>query len=805
MNSTPPININGTPKTPSPTRNIRLPSPSPTTKQRIKEEAEMVERIKNTLIFMETLNKQGEASGPVNYRPWSILQIIPFITILSKNKNNCIITDKQLMGIRVSCSDMKCSLNHKLFNNAKKIAKDILECIKQNNKIIIIYLTILHEDIPDGHANILIYRPDAKRIERFEPHGAEYGVGIGNENKVINNVLRKLFEDKMKQCLGDYTPKYYSPEFLCPYRYGFQTLEEQMGLDKFGNESIGFCGMWSLFIMELILLNPNSSTEEIIEIANLESSRDPAYLKNLIRGYTLTTEHVLDKVLKFLSPASSFKYGRSEDILPHMGKIRHQLMRKTKHLSVGRELLGEYYIPKTLAELRESVLEYMEEKKNGMPHVNGDISSWNVSKITDMSHLFKGITEFNEPLGNWDVSKVTNMSHMFDGCVNYNQDMSNWDTRSVKDMSYMFNECKRFNQNIEKWNTYLVENMEYMFCGCDKYNGQLNSWLVYNVNNTTGMFKNCLKFNQYLGRWGLIVIKKIDYMFYGCKSFSKELPWKQFGIGNLAHDNMFTGSKTAFDQSIKSLYVLRSRDELRSAVVNYVEEKEKNKQHIKGDINNWDVARITDMTDLLLCHPDILIGKQGDEYNMLYREIEYLQKFNEYINDWNVMHVITMENMFLGCKKFNQPLNNWNVENVKNMDQMFAWCMSFTQKLKWKKYNIDKKSHTDMFKYAGITYKDAIIFDTVDTPENTPVSTPPTNAGISPKKKSPTPPHLFQFVTGRKRKGVPSSDENHSVNMSSPTKATTRKQNTPSPTNVTTRRKRNKTGGKLLKRYVNMI
>jgi len=33
---------------------------------------------------------------------------------------------------------------------------------------------------------------------------------------------------------------------------------------------------------------------------------------------------------------------------------------------------------------------------------NGDISKWNVSKVTDMSWMFKG-SEFNRDISNWDV------------------------------------------------------------------------------------------------------------------------------------------------------------------------------------------------------------------------------------------------------------------------------------------------------------------------------------------------------------------------------------------------------------------
>ena len=43
----------------------------------------------------------------------------------------------------------------------------------------------------------------------------------------------------------------------------------------------------------------------------------------------------------------------------------------------------------------------------------GEINTWDVSLITDMSNLFNGKSEFNEDLSNWDVSSVMNMEYIF--------------------------------------------------------------------------------------------------------------------------------------------------------------------------------------------------------------------------------------------------------------------------------------------------------------------------------------------------------------------------------------------------------
>ena len=47
----------------------------------------------------------------------------------------------------------------------------------------------------------------------------------------------------------------------------------------------------------------------------------------------------------------------------------------------------------------------------GANSFNGDISSWDVSSVTDMHDMFRGNNNnFNSDISNWDVSSVTDMS-----------------------------------------------------------------------------------------------------------------------------------------------------------------------------------------------------------------------------------------------------------------------------------------------------------------------------------------------------------------------------------------------------------
>merc|ERR1711959_37386 len=67
---------------------------------------------------------------------------------------------------------------------------------------------------------------------------------------------------------------------------------------------------------------------------------------------------------------------------------------------------------------------------------NGDLSKWDVSKVTGMISMFY-YSKFNGDLSKWDVSKVTNMETMFSQSK-FNGDLSKWDVSRVDNHIYMF-------------------------------------------------------------------------------------------------------------------------------------------------------------------------------------------------------------------------------------------------------------------------------------------------------------------------------------------------------------------------------
>ncbi len=148
---------------------------------------------------------------------------------------------------------------------------------------------------------------------------------------------------------------------------------------------------------------------------------------------------------------------------------------------------------------------------------NQDLSSWDISKVDDMRAMFSYADAFNNgdttnssshPL-NWNniganTSINVKMNSMFIYAIAFNQDLSSWDVSSVTDMSFMFYNATSFDQNIGNWDIQNLTNATWMFNGVTlstvNYDALLIGWQANTHNNNVpfsgGNSKYCLSENE---------------------------------------------------------------------------------------------------------------------------------------------------------------------------------------------------------------------------------------------------------------------------------------------------------------------
>ena len=130
-------------------------------------------------------------------------------------------------------------------------------------------------------------------------------------------------------------------------------------------------------------------------------------------------------------------------------------------------------------------------------YFNGDISTWDVSNVTEMGVMFRNAVNFDQDLTNWNVSNVTSMDGMFSGAVNFYGDISSWNVSSVTSMGDMFSGHINFNQDLSSWDVSNVTNMFAMFEEAENFNQDLSSWDVSNVEEMNDMFNGTQSLSDY--------------------------------------------------------------------------------------------------------------------------------------------------------------------------------------------------------------------------------------------------------------------------------------------------------------------
>ena len=122
--------------------------------------------------------------------------------------------------------------------------------------------------------------------------------------------------------------------------------------------------------------------------------------------------------------------------------------------------------------------------------------------------------------------------------------------------------------------------------------------------------------------------------------------------------NQYIQEKFIINKNTKLItykYFPKTKEELREILEKRLLE-DKN-----ADLNDIDVSKITDMSDLFF----------------------RLDPHNIDISEWDVSKVENMSYMFFGCRNFNSNLSKWKVSKWKDTSYMFFGCKSLKNKPSW--------------------------------------------------------------------------------------------------------------------------
>ena len=176
---------------------------------------------------------------------------------------------------------------------------------------------------------------------------------------------------------------------------------------------------------------------------------------------------------------------------------------------------------------------------------NISVTTWNVSKVTDMSNMFyccdslpsidlkpntctakDGSGQYTA----WNTASLKNTSGMFMDYGGENHalttvDTTGWDTSKLEDTSYMFMECQNLTavKGIEIWNVSSLKTANNMFQDCQSLQTiNVSDWNTASLENTSVMFSSCHSLRSIdITKWDMSKVTKSNAMFSYCKSFTE--------------------------------------------------------------------------------------------------------------------------------------------------------------------------------------------------------------------------------------------------------------------------------------------
>lgn len=267
--------------------------------------------------MLSKLIEQGNQPIKQKFEGYGFFQDIYLMYLMKKYKSMCY----TMSVVRYSNIEMKIKVyvdDERPPNADEKnnFVEKIYDCIvKKSIPFVIIPIVIV--DKPSNHYNILIYRRNKHQIEHFEPHGQYYNTQYMKFDMIRDNINSYVSELnlQLKKKAGMSPVKFISSDQVCPMLHGLQAKEEmgrvmlQARNRKFGKqvrhdyEPGGYCTIWGLFFIELVLKNPTVPSKDLLKMVIDKISA--LQLIDVARGYMSVVSTKLQQYYTILTGKST--------------------------------------------------------------------------------------------------------------------------------------------------------------------------------------------------------------------------------------------------------------------------------------------------------------------------------------------------------------------------------------------------------------------------------------------------------------------------------------------------------------------
>lgn len=261
--------------------------------------------------------------------------------------------------------------------------------------------------------------------------------------------------------------------------------------------------------------------------------------------------------------------------------------------------------------------------KNGSTY-----TAWDVSNVKDMSFMFQGFggsCDLELDLSSWNVSGVTNMWQMFSATAYYAPSIkinfTGWDVSNVTNFKAMFSSLGCRSENIElvgldDWDITGATSLASMFSVSGQYAtnydiGDLGRWDTSNITSLASMFNvtGNISFGN-IGNWNTSKVTDMSRMFYssGAKSLIGDTIPKGDanldGITNAADSNLilqYSAGITTLSAEALSAADVNGDGAVNAKDVTIVLQYSTgiNQSYITSPVN-WDTSKVTDMSEMFL-------------------------------------------------------------------------------------------------------------------------------------------------------------------------------------------------------------